>query len=102
MVNGGPSRARRLWEELAGGHFPVAGEVRVIVNPASRLCPAGWAGILRLEDSVLVTAPTSETAQLLRRTLDPAALPVLDQLGPAQLAYLLEPATFASDAVEHR
>jgi predicted GNAT family acetyltransferase len=100
VVDAGASRARRLWEELAGGHFPVAGEVRVIENPASRLCPPGWAGIVRLEDSVLATAPTSEAAQLLQRTLDPAALPVLDQLGPAQLAYLLEPATSASDAVE--
>ncbi len=94
------SRARRLWEELDGSHFPVAGEVRVIENPASRLCPPGWAGIVRLDKSVLVTAPTSEAAELLRRTLDPAALPVLGQLGPAQLSHLSEPATFAGDAVE--
>jgi RimJ/RimL family protein N-acetyltransferase len=100
VVDAVVSRARRLWEELAGGPFPVAGEVHVIENPASRLCPPGWAGIVRLDDAVLVSAPTSETADLLRRTLDPASLPVVDRLGPAQLAYLSEPATVVSDAVE--
>ena len=81
-------RARRLWEELAGGRFPGTGGARVIENPASGLCPPGWAGIVRLQDSVLATAPTSAAARLLHRTLDPAALPVLEQLGPAELAYL--------------
>jgi len=84
-------RARRLWEELAGGRFPGAGDARVIENPASRLCPPGWAGIVRLQDSVLATAPTSAAARVLHRTLDPAALPVLEQLGPAALSYLSSP-----------
>jgi RimJ/RimL family protein N-acetyltransferase len=93
-------RAQRLWEELAGGHFPGDGAARVIENPASRLCPPGWAGIIRLRDSVLATAPTSAAARLLQRTLDPAALPVLEQLGPAQLAYLLGPPTSPTNAIE--
>jgi hypothetical protein len=46
-------RAQRLWEELAGGRFPGPGLARVIENPASRLCPSGWAGIVRIEASVL-------------------------------------------------
>jgi RimJ/RimL family protein N-acetyltransferase len=80
-------RARRLWEELAGGRFPDPGTVRVVENPRSRICPPGWAGIVRLAGAVLATAPTATQADLLRRTTDPGALPVLDQLGPAQLAY---------------
>jgi GNAT superfamily N-acetyltransferase len=93
-------RARRLWEELAGGRFPGAGTARVIKNPASRLCPPGWAGIVRLDDSTLATAPTDAAARLLRQTLDPTALPVLDQLGPAQLAYLSELPAATDDAIE--
>jgi hypothetical protein len=93
-------RARRLWEELAGGRFPGAGEVRVIENPASRLCPPGWAGIVRLHDSTLATAPTDAAARFLQQTLDPTALPVLDQLGPAQLAYLSKLPAAIDDAIE--
>ena len=100
MVDSVLVRAQRLWEELAGGRFPGPGLVRVIENPASRLCPSGWAGIVRIEASVLATAPTVAEAELLQRTLDPAALPVLDQLGPAELAYLPEPPASAADTVE--
>jgi RimJ/RimL family protein N-acetyltransferase len=80
-------RARGLWEELAGGRFPDPGTVRVVEDPDSRICPRGWAGIVRLAGAVLATAPTAAQAELLRRTTDPGALPVLDLLGPAQLAY---------------
>jgi hypothetical protein len=92
-------RAQRLWEELAGGRFPDPGLARVIENPAS-LCPPGWAGIVRIEASVLATAPTTSEAKLLQQTLDPAALPILDQLGPAELAYLPGPPASLTDAVE--
>lgn len=64
-----------------------SGVVRVVENPESRICPPGWVGIVRLAGAVLVTAPTAAQAELLRRTTDPDAPPVLDQLGPAQLAY---------------
>lgn len=84
-------RACRLWEELAGGRFPDPGTVWVVENPDSRICPPGWAGIVRLAGAVLATAPTAVQAELLRRTTDPDALPVLDQLGPAQLAYTADP-----------
>lgn len=80
-------RASRLWEELAGSRLPDRGVVRVVENPDSRICPPGWVGIVRLAGAVLVTAPTAAQAELLRRTTDPDALPVLDRLGPAQLAY---------------
>ena len=99
MVDSVLVRAQRLWEELAGGRFPGPGLVRVIENPASRLGPSDWAGIVRIEASVLATAPTVAEAELLQRTLDPAALPVLDPLGPAELAYLPEPPASA-DTVE--
>ena len=84
-------RACQLWEELAGSRFPDPGTVRVVENPDSRICPPGWAGIVRLAGAVLVTAPTTAQAELLRRTTDPDALPVLDQLGPARLAYAADP-----------
>ena len=80
-------QARGLWEELAGSRFPDPGTVRVVENPGSRICPPGWAGVVRLAGAVLATAPTAVQAEMLRRTTDPGALPVLDQLGPAHLAY---------------
>lgn len=92
-------RAGGLWEELAGGRLPEAGAVRVLENPDSRLCPPGWVGIVQLAGATLVTAPTAAQADLLRRTTDPGALPVLDQLGPAQLAYTADRPRDA-DAVE--
>jgi RimJ/RimL family protein N-acetyltransferase len=97
-------RARRLWEDLAGSRFPDPGTVRVVENPDSRICPPGWAGIVRLAGAVLATAPTAAQAELLRRTTDPGALPVLEQLGPAQLAYAAalpqqtDPAEWAGEA----
>jgi RimJ/RimL family protein N-acetyltransferase len=92
-------RARGLWEGLAGGRFPDPGAVRVVEDPGSRICPPGWAGIVRLAGAVLATAPTAAQAELLRRTIDPGALPVLDQLGPAQLAYTTD-LPQAADPVE--
>lgn len=80
-------RARRLWEELAGGRFPDPDTVRVVENPDSRICPPGWVGVVQLAGAILATAPTAAQAELLRRTINPDALPVLDRLGPAQLAY---------------
>jgi RimJ/RimL family protein N-acetyltransferase len=83
------ARVRGLWEELAGGRFPVAGRVRVVETTTSRLCPPGWAGIITLADAVLATAPTAEQAALLRAVLPGTGpLPVADSLGPAELAYL--------------
>ena len=67
-------RAGQQWEELAGGRFPDPGMVRVVENPDSRVCPPGWAGVIRLAGAALVTAPTAAQAGLLRRTIDPDAL----------------------------
>lgn len=90
------SRARGLWEELAGGRFPERGEVRVIQTTTSRLCPPGWAGIIMLAGAMLATAPTAEQAALLTAALpDTGSLPVVDSLGPAELAYL-SPSDFQS------
>ena len=68
-------------------------------SEAPRICPPGWAGIVRLAGAVLATAPTAAQAELLRRTADPGALPVLDLLGPAQLAYTADRPQ-AADPVE--
>ncbi|MEX0172317.1 GNAT family N-acetyltransferase [Streptomyces sp. LMG1-1-1.1] len=93
------TRARALWEGLAGTpvSFPRAGGIRVVVSPASGLCPAGWTGVVVLGGSALVTAPDGGTATSVRDALRglPAdvdairgALPATGVLGPAALAYL--------------
>ncbi|MFI7277309.1 GNAT family N-acetyltransferase [Streptomyces sp. NPDC049879] len=95
--------ARRLWTALAAPAppFPTApGGRAVAVSPDSRLAPPGWAGIVVLADTALITVPDEDTATAVRRALpalpgaaltDPdavrAALPVDDVLGPAALAY---------------
>lgn len=91
------SRARAMWEELAGGRFPQRGGVRVVETTTSRLCPLGWAGIVTLGGAVLATAPTAAQVALLTAALPDGtgSLPVLESLGPAELAYLA-PADFQS------
>jgi GNAT superfamily N-acetyltransferase len=77
------------------------GAATVLVSPNSSLCPPGWAGVIVLGETALVTAPTERAAERLRRAaaeLPPAALGDPDQLGrlvpfeqvlgPATLAYL--------------
>ncbi|MFJ9738334.1 GNAT family N-acetyltransferase [Streptomyces sp. NPDC101166] len=97
------TRVHGLWERLAAvpGPFPTGGGVLIVHSPRSRLCPPGWAGIVRLEDGVLVTGPDEPSTGMLRRALAgtpvdalvradavAARLPVADVLGPAVLAYL--------------
>ncbi|MFF1874417.1 GNAT family N-acetyltransferase [Streptomyces sp. CB03911] len=95
--------ARGLWEGLASVpvSFASDGAVRVVVSPASGLCPVGWVGVVRLGGSAIVTAPDGATAAIVRGAL--AALPVAAVtdagavggalsptrvLGPAALAYV--------------
>jgi RimJ/RimL family protein N-acetyltransferase len=98
------TRARELWECLAGARFTPA--MSIAVSPRSYLCPPGWAGIVVLGGAALATAPDSETARLVEQALSglPAAsltdagvlasrLPAAEILGPAVLAYL-DPAEF--------
>ncbi|MEV4430223.1 GNAT family N-acetyltransferase [Streptomyces sp. NPDC049602] len=95
--------ARSLWEELAHAprSFPPAGGVNVIVSPESGLCPPGWAGVVALGGSALVTAPDERAAATVRAALAGlpvtalvdadsvrAALPVTGVLGPAALSYV--------------
>lgn len=99
------TRARALWTELAGVPVEFTSPGSVVVAPGSLLCPPGWAGIVRIGDAAVVTAPDRRTADALRgaaRALsceelaDPVRLggalsgtaPVLDVLGPAALCYL--------------
>ncbi|MFF0745524.1 GNAT family N-acetyltransferase [Streptomyces sp. NPDC004111] len=96
-------RARELWENLASVpvSFASDGGVRVVVSPESRLCPAGWVGVVALGESALATAPDADTAAVVRDALtglpvtavtDVAAvgavLPLAGVLGPAALAYV--------------
>lgn len=100
------SRARDLWESLAGAAAGFAPAVSAAVSPRSRLCPAGWAGIVVLGGAALATAPDPGTARLIEQALGglPLAsladgdvlssrLPGAGILGPAALAYL-NPAEF--------
>ncbi|MET9553514.1 GNAT family N-acetyltransferase [Streptomyces sp. NPDC006645] len=99
------THARALWTELAGVPAEFASPADVVMAPGSLLCPPGWAGIVRIGDATLVTAPDARSAEALgaaARTLsyeeltDPVQLgtalsgtaPVLDVLGPATLCYL--------------
>ncbi|GAA1070740.1 hypothetical protein GCM10009665_78460 [Kitasatospora nipponensis] len=97
------ARAQRLWTVLAGvpsTAYPGA-PVTVEVAPGSGLCPPGWAGVVRLGDTALLTAPTEAVAEQLRRAAavltaaalaDPLRLgalaPPREVLGPARLGYL--------------
>ncbi|MDI2131314.1 GNAT family N-acetyltransferase [Yinghuangia seranimata] len=97
------TRVRGLWERLAGApvSFPSNGGVSVAVSPDSLLCPPSWAGVVRVGDGAIVTAPDDGQARLLRRALEKVPvhsvvsadqfgpmLPVAEVLGPAALAYL--------------
>ncbi|MEU4092634.1 GNAT family N-acetyltransferase [Streptomyces sp. NPDC026673] len=97
------ARARALWEGLAAApvSFAPEGGVSVVVSPESRLCPAGWVGVVSLGDAAVATAPTQRLAVLVREGLAalPVAavadadavrevLPVARVLGPAALSYL--------------
>ncbi|MFB8352242.1 GNAT family N-acetyltransferase [Streptomyces niveus] len=98
--------ARALWSELAGVPVEFTAPAAVVTAPGSRLCPPGWAGIVRIGDAAVVTAPDTRGAEALGaavRKLTPAELvdpvrlgkalsgtgaPVLDVLGPATLSYV--------------
>ncbi|GAA0326691.1 GNAT family N-acetyltransferase [Actinoallomurus spadix] len=96
-------RAGELWASLAGVPvaFPPCGDVRVVASPESRMCPPRWAGIVALGGGVLATVPAPGLIEPVRSALlglgqeadlEPArlrsALPVMEALGPATLAYL--------------
>jgi hypothetical protein len=97
-------RARAVWVELAGVPvaFPTTG-VEVVFSAGSLLCPPGWVGIVSLGDAAIVTVPEGGLVGVVREALDGlpvaavmdpdrmrAAAPVIEVLGPANLAYLDE------------
>jgi len=94
-------RARELWVQVAGSGARFAFDVSVTVAPESRLCPAGWAGIVVIDGKVLATAPDEGAARLMEEALGGLGaetltsaevlrrrLAVGDIRGPATLAYL--------------
>jgi len=100
------TRARELWERLAGTGAEFTPALSVAASPQSRLCPPGWVGIVVIGGAVLATAPDDATARHVQQALDglPAdsltdadvlsqGLRVAEILGPATLAYL-DPADF--------
>ncbi len=100
------TRARAVWENLAGVPVAFAPVLRVTVSPRSGLCPPGWAGPVVIAGAALATAPDRRSAQVMLEALGtiPAALvtdagllsggpDIAEMLGPATLAYL-DPADF--------
>lgn len=98
------SRARQMWEHLAGGavRFPVAG-IEVVASERSQLCPPGWTGVVVLGDAGIVTVPVDRLVGVVRAAMKGvpggaatdvarlrAELALSDILGPATLAYLDE------------
>ncbi|MGK5678437.1 GNAT family N-acetyltransferase [Actinoplanes sp. URMC 104] len=93
-------RARRLWVELAAAPVAFGTGADVAVSPRSLLCPPGWAGIVTLAGSAIVTVPDETRAVTVRAAFagvpatsltDPAVvrarLAVTEVLGPATLAF---------------
>ncbi|MEV6557741.1 GNAT family N-acetyltransferase [Nocardia sp. NPDC051756] len=98
-------KAQALWEGLAAVpvSFTSATDLSVVVSPKALICPQGWAGIIVLHGRVIVTAPNSVVAALIRAAAAPlsaadlvdpdvlrSVLPLADVLGPAVLAYVDE------------
>lgn len=81
---------RRNWEHLAGpgARFTPAAEVCALVAPDSRLCPAGWCGIVTVDGETLATAPDGDRARVLDEFLRERRPSPRGVLGPAHLAYL--------------
>lgn len=99
------ARSREVWSKLAGVPvaFPAVGGAEVVVSAGSRLCPPGWVGIVALGGAAIVTVPADDLVGAVREALYGlpvaavtdrdrlrAAVPVIDVLGPASLAYLDE------------
>jgi hypothetical protein len=106
------NRARIAWAGYAGrgdGFRP--GQLHLVVNAGSGLCPPGWAGIVVLGGAAIVTAPAAQAERELRRALagvpvgrltDPSVVVApggaTEVLGPANLAFT-DPARFRSAAL---
>ena len=95
------SRSRTAWEALADVPVTFSPAVRIAMSPHSRLCPAGWVGVVVIADAAIATAPGPALARTVQEAvggLAPASvtdagelsarLPVAEMLGPACLAYL--------------
>ncbi|MER5637031.1 GNAT family N-acetyltransferase [Kitasatospora sp. NPDC002227] len=95
-------RARLLWETLASVPVSFAGadEVGVVTDPNSGWCPPGWAGVVRLGGSALVTAPDEAAAEQLRALLAGVPAQAVGEAGHYRAAGVLGPAALAYLAAE--
>jgi RimJ/RimL family protein N-acetyltransferase len=102
-------RVYATWAELAK-----VDELRarqVLVDADSALCPQGWVGVLRIEDTVTVAVPREELARPVEMALDRLSaeeatsprfshlLGGIEVLGPAALFYALDAIAPISDSV---
>jgi GNAT superfamily N-acetyltransferase len=95
----GPEVAKQAWARLAG--LPDLDGLQVVVDAESPLGPAGWIGILVMDDTLTVSVPRADLAQpvaaaLANLTSEEAILPDVvvsvlpptkTTLGPAALFY---------------
>lgn len=100
-VTGLSTRARALWESLAGAPVSFSARPMVVVAPESWFCPPSWVGIVVIGETAAITAPNADIARLVRAAVAPlpvsvltevsvlrTVLPVVEAMGPAALSYL--------------
>lgn len=107
-------RVRDMWRELALAPLGF-GEDRCVVVAADghRAAPAGWVGVIELEGSVVVAAPSVHVPELSERVTGTVAqdlthaeraseifAPVMEDLGPALLFYGVSDSVVAGADVE--
>jgi hypothetical protein len=65
----GVDRVMRLWTTLTGMPLDFVGGVSLAVAPRSRLCPAGWVGLVGIGQQLIATVATSQDARRLEDEL---------------------------------
>lgn len=81
LVLSGPrvqDRVRDAWAGLA--RVSELGRLEVVVQPRSALCPTGWVGVLRIDETVTVAVPDAGLVGQVRAVF--AALPAVDATNP--------------------
>lgn len=76
--HGDEDRVRNAWAGLAG--VSELGRLEVLVQPRSALCPTGWVGVLRIDDTVTVAVPDAGLVGQVRAVF--AGLAAVDATNP--------------------
>jgi hypothetical protein len=76
--HGGQDRVRDAWAGLA--RLSGLARLEVLVQPRSALCPPGWVGVLRIDETVTVAVPDAGLVEQARTVF--AGLPTVDATNP--------------------